>query len=552
METRRAFLGKLIVAGSVLAATHTVQAGERNGLLGNLGKPSGSFVDLLRTPDLVMVYTDRGNRKLAPAGDGRWTSSDTEVTTIVRDGALHVALASPHTAVQRIHVRWHGDLTRCTLFLGDAWERGYGDLGWRPCIPERVMPWYMLSHDGHTTHGYGVRTGAKALCFWQADAAGISLWADVKSGGAGVELGARLLDVCAVVCRQGHGAETEFQAHQDFCRKMCPKPRLADHPIYGINDWYYAYGNNTASGILEDGKRLVELSPQGGNRPYCVIDAGWQPSGGADGGPWDIGNDRFPSMPGLAGQIKEIGARPGIWIRPLDGKDSKAPETWRLSRDRSLLDPTHPEVLNQVKTDMARLHAWGYQLIKHDFSTVDILGKWGFDMGADPAGSGWHFSSRNQTNAEIILDFYRTIREVAGDAVVIGCNTIGHLTAGIFEISRIGDDTSGRVWERTRKMGVNSLAFRAAHQGTFYAADGDCVGLTKDVPWELNRQWLDLLSRSGTPLFVSAQADAVGAAQKDALRKAYAHAAQHQPVAEPLDWKKTGTPAHWKLRGAPS
>ncbi len=94
----------------------------------------------------------------------------------------------------------------------------------------------------------------------------------------------------------------------------------------------------------------------------------------------------------------------------------------------------------------------------------------------------------------MIDDLYRTIRQAAGDSLVIGCNTVSHLSAGHFEICRVGDDTSGTEWPRTRKMGVNTLAFRGPQHGAFYVADADCVGVTNAVPWSLTRQWLDLLA----------------------------------------------------------
>ena len=59
----------------------------------------------------------------------------------------------------------------------------------------------------------------------------------------------------------------------------------------------------------------------------------------------------------------------------------------------------------------------------------------------------------------------------AGDMLIIGCNTISHLSAGIVHIYRTGDDTSGKEWDRTRKMGVNTLAFRLAQNEAFYMCD---------------------------------------------------------------------------------
>jgi len=123
------------------------------------------------------------------------------------------------------------------------------------------------------------------------------------------------------------------------------------------------------------------------------------------------------------------------------------------------------------------------------------------------------------------------------------------LSAGVFELNRIGDDTSGKDWDRTRKMGINTLGFRIPQHNTFYATDADCVGLTNDIPWEKNSQWLQLLAESGTPLFVSPQPDALGDVQKAAIKLAYTQAASVQPIGEPLDWKTNSQPSKWRLNG---
>ncbi len=170
-------------------------------------------------------------------------------------------------------------------------------------------------------------------------------------------------------------------------------------------------------------------------------------------------------------------------------------------------------------------------------------------MGPDVTERGWHFQNRAKTTAEIVLDLYRTIRRSAGDAVLIGCNTIGHLAAGLVEAQRIGDDTSGREWSRTRKMGVNTLAFRMAQHNTFFTADADCVPVTREIPWDLTRQWLDLVARSGTALFISADPAVVADGQKPALKAALDAASRAHEPGEPLDWMDTTTPARWRLDG---
>src|ERR1041385_1857045 len=491
--------------------------------------PTG-FLDLRRPPDAVMVQAATDYFTLVGSGSGQGLGSGIAVATDARENALHVTLHAPGVAIHRVHLRWRGSLGATRLILGDAWERGYGDLEWRGWVPDRVMPWYLATHDGSLTHAYGVRTGAGAFCFWQADPEGLSLWADVRSGGAGVELGERLLPVCEVVCRAGRAGESAHAALHAFCREMCPKPRLPPHPVYGSNDWYWAYGKNSAETALADAEHIVELSPVGGNRPFSVIDDGWQPVRGeakAGVGAWDRGNGKFSDPPAMAGPIRRAGARPGAWV-PQPPAD--APASWRRPRDRAVLDPTVPGVLEKVAADIARLREWGFELIKHDYTTFDIFGRWGFQMGSALTREGWSFASGpGRTTAEVIAGLYRAIRSAAAGSLVIGCNTVSHLSAGEFEICRVGDDTSGTDWARTRKMGVNTLAFRGPQHGAFYVADADCVGVTTAVPWALNRQWLDLLARSGTMLFVSLAPDALRAGARD--------------------WQRTVTPARWRLLG---
>jgi alpha-galactosidase len=164
---------------------------------------SRGFLNLRRAPDLVMVQTAALQQTLSREPNGRWSGGGATVSTFVLPGTLRVTLSAPTTAVERMHLRWRGGMSDARLLLGDAWERGYGDLEWRGWAPDRMMPWYAATYDGARTHAYGVRPGANAFCFWQLDAKGISLWADVRSGGLGVQVGECVLDVCDVMCRAG-------------------------------------------------------------------------------------------------------------------------------------------------------------------------------------------------------------------------------------------------------------------------------------------------------------------------------------------------------------
>lgn len=488
-------------------------------------------------PSFATLVTENESRRLTRSGN-HWQATGVELS--ISDA---IRLTCPKENPVRLHLRWSRTIPSSLSFLGDAWERSYGDLAFRHMEPERTLPWYFLATDGRVTQAFGVKTGPAALCFWQVDPEGISLWCDLRNGGRAVQLGSRELTIAQVVTRT-YSDRNPFRAAQDFCRLMCDKPRLPKLPIYGGNNWYYAYGHSSASDIRQDSERIASVSESLTNRPVMVIDDGWQPNPTA--GPWRAGNSKFPDMAQLASDMRKIGVQPGLWTRPLFTKGT-IPDSALLRP--STLDPTDPEAAALIEGDLRTVISWGYQLIKHDFSTYDLMGRWGFDMNVEVTDANWNFRDRSRTNAEIIRDFYLLLRKAAGEIPLLGCNTIGHLSAGLFEAQRSGDDTSGRDWNRTLKMGVNTLAFRMPQHNAFFAIDADCVGLTTHIDWKWNRQWLDLLARSGTPLFVSLAPNALGSEQKTAVREAFRRASQIQPVAEPIDWLTNNQPRFWSAQG---
>ena len=467
--------------------------------------------------------------------------------------------------ITRVVLSWPVTYSGNERVLGDAWERGYGDLEWKAPNALDVLPWYVLIHGDGITHGYGVMTGCASFAGWTIAEGKLTIALDMRNGGCATQLNGRELIAASIVCREGKPKETAYDAARALCGLMCPSPRFPREPVYGINDWYYAYGKNTQEGILRDAGFLSGLTEDLPVRPFAVIDDGWQTAhtDSYNGGPWDRGNDGFPDMKVLADALKKKNVRPGIWFRPLLTSEC-FPQDCYLRRDpensnqdsigQHFLDPSHPYVLCQVKEMIRGLRDWGYELIKHDFTTYDIFGRWGFRMGAEMTESGWGFCDRNKTTAEIILNLYRTLREGAGeDTLILGCNTVSHLSAGIFDMQRTGDDTSGREWARTLKMGVNTLAFRMPQHRTFYGADADCVGITPLIPWEKNRQWMNLLAESGTPLFLSADPDAVTPERVTEIRNAFQtlirRSAYGQAEAIPFNWMETRTPDQWEIGG---
>lgn len=466
---------------------------------------------------------------------------------------LAIFLTAQTSKVKWIKLRWNNlSWDKNVRFLGDAWERGYGDMEWKGMNPNRFMPWYFCAKSEAKSVCYGVKVRPSAMCFWQVDSLGMTLFLDVRCGGSGVNLKGRVIKLADVIACEMRDC-TSFEAMQEFCGQMCEDPILPKYPVYGSNNWYYAYGKSSESEILADCDYILNLTKDIENKPYMVIDDCWQEHhrlNEYNGGPWTKGNEKFPDMKALAEKLVQKGVRPGIWMRLLLNEDENIKNEWRLSHN-NCIDPTNPEALNYIKEDIKRICNWGYTLIKHDFSTFDLFGKWGFQMSPLVTDDGWHFYDDSLTSAEVVKLLYKAILDASveasnGEALILGCNTIGHLGAGYMHINRTGDDTSGVIWERTRFMGVNTLAFRLPQHGKFYEIDADCVGIDGGISWSMNKQWADVLAKSGTPLFISVRPNILNETEKQELHEILKVASKQEHHVIPVDWEETTCPEHWQ------
>jgi alpha-galactosidase len=466
---------------------------------------------------------------------------------------LAIFLTAQTSKVKWIKLRWNNlSWDKNVRFLGDAWERGYGDMEWKGMNPNRFMPWYFCAKSEAKSVCYGVKVRPSAMCFWQVDSLGMTLFLDVRCGGSGVNLKGRVIKLADVIACEMRDC-TSFEAMQEFCGQMCEDPILPKYPVYGSNNWYYAYGKSSESEILDDCDYILNLTKDIENKPYMVIDDCWQEHhrlNEYNGGPWTKGNEKFPDMKALAEKLVQKGVRPGIWVRLLLNEDENIKNEWRLSHN-NCIDPTNPEALNYIKEDIKRICNWGYTLIKHDFSTFDLFGKWGFQMSPLVTDDGWHFYDDSLTSAEVVKLLYKAILDASveasnGETLILGCNTIGHLGAGYMHINRTGDDTSGVIWERTRFMGVNTLAFRLPQHGKFYEIDADCVGIDGGISWSMNKQWADVLAQSGTPLFISVRPNILDETEKQELHEILKVASKQEYHVIPVDWEETTCPEHWQ------
>ena len=201
---------------------------------------------LINLPDEVWAQFGADWVRLKQVNHSAFSFKDTEVTLKTNGDALGVYVQSPATAITGIRLSWKYQVNAAAKSLGDHWERNYGDAAWVTPNAGIKNPWYVLLHDDHDTACFGVKTGCNAICYWNVKPGNIELTLDTHSGGVGVEPGQRKLHAADIITTKSTAQENPFATAQRFCKLMCPKPRLPKQPVYGINDWYYAYGNNSA------------------------------------------------------------------------------------------------------------------------------------------------------------------------------------------------------------------------------------------------------------------------------------------------------------------
>ena len=503
-----------------------------------------SYIDLLRQPDSVLFqYADSCVRWEEPDSREEQTA---RLDYTVRDGAAVITLYPSERPYLRVKLRFNGDLSGAAVVMGDSFERiselvPY-DAKWTGLVPERTLPWYFHLFDGEALHSFGVKVGPAVFCSFNCDEGGITLWLDVRCGSAAARLTEPLV-ACEVVCREGKPGEHPFFAAQAFCRMMCEQPNLPKEPIFGVNNWYWAYGNITNDIVRQETAYLKEMTADAVCRPHMIIDDGWQINhrAGYNGGPWDKTNAGFPALSEVAAEIRENGARPGIWFRPLlepDGPaEAKSPAA--SHPDGFQLDPSHPYTLEKVATDVARLRDAGFELIKYDFTIIDTVKRGtGAGMGFAP------FYDNTKPTCYIIRNLYRTIEAASGSANVLGCNIYNHLAAGLHAANRAGDDTSGRNFEQTRLCGIGSFT-RLAQNGTFFAFDPDCAAFTDKVGHGINLDFLEAAAITGSVTLASVTPGCLTKDEMARIRSIYKIASQGGLGAYPRRYVYDNAPAHF-------
>ena len=481
------------------------------------------FISLLRAPDNAIGATEQSDWRFE---EKAFEDCPVKFDYIVGEKSAKVVVYPSGSPVKYLKLRFRGDNSFIDKVYGDKWARACFNaaLEWRSVVADRAMPWFTYVIGDNKMKCYGVKTGADCFAMWYVDPAGITLFLNLTCDLRGTDLKEPLV-ACEVVELEGAEGEDPYNVARRFSSIMCENGVKPKTPVFGVNNWYWAYGNISHQSVLDECDYLMEMTQGCKNRPYMIIDDGWQKFrkslSGLDegfyiGGPWSP-NEKFPNMRDTADQIHAKGANAGIWFRPLLTRDEVPKEVIVAEECNGLvMDVSHPYVLEKVEKDAALLaKTYGFDLIKHDFSRQDAMGNSTWEHKADMTKKGRKYFDNTKTTATHMKNLYKAIQKGAGSADVIGCDVFGHLSAGIHSIQRVGADTSGRSWEWTRSDGVNSV-MRLPTNNIFYNVDPDCAAFTDLVDSGLNLDFLKMCALTSMTTLASVTPHTL---TKDELKK---------------------------------
>ena len=211
---------------------------------------------------------------------------------------------------------------------------------------------------------------------------------------------------------------------------------LPAQPKVGYTSWYNCYQNISEEQILRDleGMRTLPRKPD-----IFQIDDGFE----RFVGDWlDVDEKKFPNgLAPIIERIKSEGYQAGIWLAPFVAERSSAlfrdhPD-WFQYRDGQpvftganwsgglALDPYNEEVRDYIRTSVQHYKDMGVTLFKLDFLYAACM-----------------TSRPEKCRGEIMAAAMDFLREVCGDAEILGCGVPLASAFGKVEYCRIGPDMS--------------------------------------------------------------------------------------------------------------
>ena len=198
------------------------------------------FVSVLRMPDAAFGATEASPYRFEEAESA---VCDVRYEYEVGERSAKVVVYPSGSPVKYLKLRFRGDMSFADKVFGDQWERSGGEafLEWRSVMPHRALAWFCYVKGGDRMACYGVKTGADCFAFWQVDTRGVTLFLNLCNGNEGTDLKEPLV-ACEVVEMTGEEGEDAYCVARRFAQRMCEKPVLPKEPIFGVNNWYWAYG----------------------------------------------------------------------------------------------------------------------------------------------------------------------------------------------------------------------------------------------------------------------------------------------------------------------
>ncbi|MGH7952624.1 MAG: NPCBM/NEW2 domain-containing protein [Limisphaerales bacterium] len=299
-------------------------------------------------------------------------------------------------------------------------------------------------------------------------------------------------------------------------------------PPSGWCTWYYYYNRINETEVKRNAKWIAENLKDYGAQ-YVQIDDGWQGGGGREG--WrdwtTVNRDHFPDgMAELAGYIKSLGLKPGLWLAPhgqsnpqvvgnnpnvflLRPDGASASDTWE---GRFLVDPTTTETQTYLSDLFTRLSGWGYDYFKIDGQPIVV----------NEYGSKKQFM-KNPSD-ESAADLYRktldSIRAAIGpDRYLLGCWGTPIEGAGIMNGSRTGGDVV-LGWGGFQVALRATLSSYYLHNIVWYC-DPDVLLVRSPLTLDQARVWATLEGLTGQALMSSDRLMDLSEDRVELLRRIY-------------------------------
>lgn len=332
-------------------------------------------------------------------------------------------------------------------------------------------------------------------------------------------------------------APDPFTALETYAQAVADAHQVHLNPIVnGWCSWYYTHEYINEDEILRNAAFAARsLRPYG--LEFIQVDAGWYRTYGD----WE-GNQNFPhGMRWLAGKIRELGLRPGIWVAPYciaegtdvfqhhqdwlitdgdgrvkqcgGGAPSNGGEYGIPSMAKKIygLDITHPAAAGWMHNLFARIaEDWGYDFIKIDFVEWTIL-----------SAARYHDPTCSQAAA------YRKGFEIIRGAIgsnrhLLDCGPMNN-TVGLIDSARIEADLPRLTWEQyTGNFNSNApaMAKRYYFNRKTWTNDADHLGLAL-LTLPQSRAAATIIAMSGGTMISGDRLVDLDADRLEILRKVY-------------------------------